>query len=93
MRLPFLILLLALAGCSRLRVHQHETPQGDRDTITTVTTFWDSKSELAKFRASTTDKTQSTSIGGLAESSSGSSNTMAIIEAITGAAIKAAVKP
>lgn len=84
------LLLLNLAGCARFRSTQTETaPDGtQRITRVCVTTFFDGKSDLAKLRASTTDKTQGLTLAGLDQSSS-STNTVEIlrhIAAILGAA-------
>jgi len=57
-----------------------------------IYTFWDSKSEIAKLRASTTDKTQGLSVGHLNEESS-STNTVDLVERVVGAVVKAAIKP
>jgi hypothetical protein len=73
------------------RSTQTETsPDGtQRITRVCVTTFFDGKSDLAKLRASTTDKTQGLTVSGLDQSSS-STNAVEILRHI--AAILGAVK-
>ena len=72
---------LLLVGCSRFHSVQVEGIGKDqRKTVVTVYTVWDSKSELAKLRATTTDKTQGLVLSGLDQSSS-SSNTVELIRA------------
>lgn len=74
-----LFAILLLAGCSSFHSHQ-VTKEG---TITDVraTTFWDSKSELAKLKANTTEKSQSLGIGSLNTEAS-ATNAVALAEAI-----------
>jgi hypothetical protein len=86
----FVVNILFLAGCARFRSTQTETaPDGtQRITRVCVTTFFDGRSDLAKLRASTTDKTQGLTLAGLDQSSS-STNAVEIlrhIAAILGAA-------
>ena len=88
--LKICLLCFLLAGCARFRSTQTETaPDGtQRITRVCVTTFFDGKSDLAKLRASTTDKTQGLTLAGLDQNSS-STNTVEIlrhIAAILGAA-------
>lgn len=100
---PLLLLSTALlTGCAT-----YETTQIDksittdpktllsttREVSTTVKarTFWDAKSELAKFRASQTDKTQSTSVGSLSSEST-STNVNAILESVARGAVEGASK-
>jgi hypothetical protein len=91
--LPTLLSLLVLAvGCARFVSSQTETaPDGaQRVTRVAVTTFFDAHNDLAKLRASTTDKTQTLSVAGLSENAS-STNAVAIlghVAAILGAAAK-----
>jgi hypothetical protein len=97
MKIPFLILALIAclsAGCTHFKVTQNESGEGTnmvRRTTTSAWTFFDSKSELAKLRASTSDKTQSTSVGSLNAESSGSNAVSLFSEGIR-AAIEATVK-
>jgi len=99
--LPFLAAVLGVGaagllqcGCTTFRGLQRETaPDGTvRETDIRARTFWDSKSDLAKLRASMTDKTQGITIGSLGQESSGS-NATTLIESVVRAAVGAAVKP
>lgn len=72
------ILLLVLAcGCSHFQTSQTDTTTdkngvvASRITKASATTLFDAKSDLAKFRASQSDKTQSASVGSLSQESSG----------------------
>jgi len=80
-----------LCGCARFRSTQTEiAPDGtQRITRVCVTTFFDGRSDLAKLRASTTDKTQGLTLAGLDQSSS-STNAVEILRHV--AAILGAVK-
>lgn len=96
MRTPLNLLLIALcvAGCASFKTTQIDESNpttGLRKITTTVSTrtFWDSKSDLAKLKASTTDKSQSIGVGSVVNESSGT-NAVALIEAVVTAAIKAA---
>jgi hypothetical protein len=84
-------LCAALCGCSVLSTTQTESPEGVRKTKTRALTFFDSKSELAKLKTTNTEKTQSVSVSGLTQESSGT-NATALTEKIVGAAVSAAVK-
>jgi PBP1b-binding outer membrane lipoprotein LpoB len=80
---PHLIILalaLLIMGCSHFSVTQLETQDGTRTTRTSAFTLLDSKSEIAKVRASTTDKSQSTSVGSIAQESSGSNVLRIVVE-------------
>jgi len=81
---------LVFVGCAHLSSRQVETaPDGtQRVTKIAVTTFWDAHSDLAKLRASTTDKTQGLTLAGLTENAS-STNTVEILRHV--AAILSAV--
>ena len=90
MRLTLSILLLGLTSCAHFTSRQTETaPDGtQRVTRISVFTFFDAHNDLAKLRASTTDKTQGVTLAGLDQSAS-STNTVEIlrhISAIVGAA-------
>lgn len=97
-RLPSWLLAASLAtlmaGCSTFSSFQSEiAPDGTvRETKLRAHTFFDGRSDLSKLRASTTDKTQGMTIGGLGMESSGTNATF-LIEAVVGAAVKAAIKP
>jgi len=83
-----------ICGCSTFRSLQTETaPDGTvRQTEIRARTFWDAKSDLAKLRASTTDKVQGMTIGSIGQESSGT-NATALIESVVRAAVGAAIKP
>ncbi len=89
-----MLALAFLIGCARFSSHQtFKMPDGSvKEQRQTVTTFWDSKSEIAKLRASTTDKTQGLTVGSLNEEAS-STNVVDIVERVVGAVVKAAIKP
>ncbi len=98
--MKFLISLAAflLVGCAHYSTTQTDLSydaQGHPErTITTkvsVSTFWDSTSELAKSRATQTDKSQSAALGSLNQSST-STNVNALVEGIVSSAVSAAVK-
>lgn len=78
-------LCLALTGCTVLRSDQVKVlPDGTRlESHQRVSSFWDSKSNLAKLRASTTDKTQGLTLAGLEQESS-STNAVDLLRAIGG---------
>ena len=67
-----IVCLTVAMGCSHFSIDQCDVaPDGTRrSTHTEGFTFFDGKSEAAKVRASTTDKTQSQSIGALNQESS-----------------------
>lgn len=92
--LSVLSVLLALLGCARFTSHQVKVdPDGSRtESRQIISTFWDSKSSIAKLRASTTDKTQGLTVGSVDQESS-SSNAVDLVERVVAAAVKAAVKP
>jgi hypothetical protein len=85
---------LALAGCATQRTTLTETVDIEgaytKTTDIKTRTFFDSKSELARLKTSSTDKTQTVGLDGLKQESSGS-NATALLENVVGAAVKAAV--
>jgi hypothetical protein len=87
----FLASILLLNGCAHFTSRQTETaPDGtQRVTRVSVTTFLDARSEVAKLRATTSDKTQGLSLGSVSENSS-STNAVEILRHV--AAILGAVK-
>lgn len=94
MRNFFLLLLISAAGCASQRTTLTESVDAD-GRFTKITdihtrTFFDSKSELARLKTSSTEKTQSVGLDGLKSESSGS-NASALVENIVGAAVRAAV--
>ena len=93
--LALTFLLGLLAGCATQTTRLTETTDeatGARTKTTEVKTrtFFDSKSELAKLKTSSTDKTQSVGVEGL-KSESDSEGAQKIISSVIGAAVKAAV--
>lgn len=93
------IMLCALclsAGCARFTTTQTETrgsKNGDTTAITTkvtATTFFDSRSALANFKASQTEKTQGASVGSLTQDAS-STNATVVVEAVVRAAVAGAI--
>ena len=90
-----LLALLAVAalvpccGCARFSTRQRDeswtTPEGATyraiTTRVTATVFFDSHSELARFRASQTDKSQSAAVGSLESAASGT-NAVKAVEAV-----------
>lgn len=84
-RYAALLALLIFPGCAQLSSRQTETiaPDGSSTRITRlrVTTFFDARSDVAKLRSTTTDKTQGLTVGGLSEGSSGT-NAVRALEAV-----------
>lgn len=60
-------------------------------TKATARTFFDAKSELARFKAAQTEKSQGAEVGSLSQSAS-STNLNALVESVTKAAVKGAVE-
>jgi hypothetical protein len=60
---------MLLAGCARFSSVQTEDTNGIRKTEIRASTLFDANSELAKLRASTTDKSQTVTIGSLNQES------------------------
>lgn len=89
------ILLVAggLAGCSTLNtvVTERSADGSERITQLTVRTLWDAKSDLAKFKTTNTDKTQSLGIGSY-DGQSDSTNIVQLISAIA-AGVAKGLKP
>ena len=91
--------LLLAAGCARFSTTQSDTsydqgqPSREVTTRATASTFFASKSALASWKATQTDKTQGASVGNLALESNAGTNLNSLVETVVGAAIKAAVKP
>lgn len=71
-----LLSIIALAGCAHFQTSQTDTTTdksgvtASRTTRASATTFFDAKSDLAKFHASQSEKTQSASVGTLGQESS-----------------------
>lgn len=77
---------LALVGCARFTTHQVDE-RNDAETKVatkaTAVTFFASKSQLANFKASQTDKTQSATVGALSQEASAGTNVVSTVEALT----------
>jgi hypothetical protein len=82
-----LLALALLPGCARFSCYQEQT-RPDGVTVRSrqsVTTFLDGKSEIAKVRASSTDKSTGLTVGSIAEESSSE-----VIDRVVKAAVSAA---
>lgn len=81
------VLALALGGCARFNTTQTDLsyedgkPQRQITTRATASTLFTSRSALANFKASQTDKTQGASVGSLTQESSGT-NAVKTLEAV-----------
>lgn len=79
--------LLALTGCSHFTTTQKDLNYEQGQPVRQITTkasaytFFESKSALANFKASQTDKTQGASVGTLNQESGGT-NTAATLKAL-----------
>lgn len=94
-RFIVLLAILSLSGCAQFSTVQTDTRDGTKTTITTKATsrtFFDSKSNLARWKAQQTEKSQGAEVGGLVQESSGT-NAVNLIEAAVGAAVRAATRP
>ncbi len=83
-----LLFLIAITGCAHFQTSQTdtETINGVTNTRTTrasATTLFDAKSDLAKFKASQSDKTQSATVGTLGQEST-TTNLASNVSALTG---------
>jgi len=90
--------LLLLCGCAHYSTHQTDTSYGTNgqpsrqiSTKVSVTTFFDSQSEIVKSRVTQTDKTQSSSVGALNQEASGT-NVIGLINAVSAGATKGALE-
>lgn len=94
-RIITILAAISLCGCARFQSVQTDlsyeegTPSRQITTRTSSTTFFASKSDLARYKALTTDKTQSLGIGSLNLESP--TNNLEILERIAGAVVKAAI--
>jgi hypothetical protein len=76
-----------MAGCARfktIQIDERRAANGESTKIEThvsASTLWTSKSQLANFKASQTEKSQGASVGSLSQESSGT-NTVRALEAI-----------
>lgn len=89
MKTLVIIPLLVLTSCAHFSTTQTDMsyekglPVRQITTHAAATTLFDAQSQLAKFKATQSDKTQSASVGSLNESSSGT-NVVAALQAIDG---------
>jgi hypothetical protein len=87
MRRIALIVALALAGCARFKttqIDERKAPDGQITKVSTTvsaSTLFTSRSQLANFRASQTEKSQGASVGALTQESSGT-NAVRALEAL-----------
>lgn len=94
-KLMLIIPLVAIVGCARFSTKQTDlsydkqgNPLRTITTRATSTTFFESKSSLANFKASQTDKSQNATVGSLNQEAS-STNLTSLISVIVEAAVKA----
>jgi hypothetical protein len=94
-----LVVLVLLSGCARFNTTQidERTNAQTQETIKTITkatswTFFDSKSGLARWKATQSEKTQGAEVGGLQQESYGT-NLVNLFEAVARGAAKGALKP
>lgn len=83
--------LMALMGCARFSTTQIDFRDETTTTITTKAaswTFFESKSTLAKWKALQSEKSQGAEVGGLAQSSSATTNLVDLIKAVTEGVVK-----
>lgn len=89
------LLLLLLTGCARFSTTQTDRSYVDDagheireiTTVARTTTFFESKSSLASFKASQTDKSQTASVGALNQEAS-SENAVRLTEAIAAGVVR-----
>lgn len=96
-QLALILALTFLVGCARFKSHQTDLSYEKGLPVRTITTktksatLFSGKSELTKYKALTTDKTQSLGIGSLNQEAT--NNLQIIIGAAVSAAVNAATKP
>lgn len=99
MKIPSLLCLLLLSGCmarfSTQQVDERTNAQtGEKTKITTRASAWTlntAKSDLAKWKATQTERSQGAEVGGLKQESGGT-NAVALIKAIGEVVEKASPK-
>jgi len=92
MKTSTLVLALILAGCASFKTKQVDErvlSDGSRTTVTTYAasrTLFTSKSDLANFKASQTEGSQSATVGSLGQAASGTNvvNALNAIDSILG---------
>lgn len=91
-------LLLVLPGCARFSTTQTDNSYENGEQVRQITTkasaytFWASKSALATWKATQSDKTQGASVGGLSQSADATTNMASMVEAIA-RGVATALKP
>jgi ABC-type uncharacterized transport system YnjBCD substrate-binding protein len=94
MKKTFIIgILIAFTGCASFHSHQTQT-RTDGTVVESdqkIWTFWDSKTSVAKLRASTTEKTQGLTVGAY-DAEVTSTNLNNLVSDVVGAAVSAAIK-
>lgn len=81
------IAALAIAGCARFKttqIDERKAPDGQITKVSTIvsaSTLFTSRSQLANFRASQTERQQGASVGSLSQESSGT-NAVRALEAL-----------
>jgi len=86
--IPAVLLVVLAAGCARFKseITERTKEGGSKITLVKASTLFESKSDLAKFKALQTDKTQSIGIGSLGQESNATNvvRSLELINAILG---------
>ena len=92
------VVLATLCGCARFSTTQTDIRSNaeTKETTTVITraaswTFFDSKSALAKWKATQSDNRQSAEVGGLSQQADGT-NVVGLIEAVSKGATRGAME-
>jgi len=97
MKTLILMAVLTLTGCASFNTTQTDMTYEKGQPLRQITTqaksrtFFDSRSSLASFKATQTDKSQTASVGSLNQDASGT-NAVDLVTKITGAVVNAAIK-
>ena len=89
----YVIWALSLVGCSSFRtvqIDERTDPNGEKTKITTKAssrTFFDSKSNLAKWKATQTERSQGAEVGNLSQESHGT-NVASLVEAVASGVVQ-----
>ena len=87
MKITIPLLMLALVGCARFKttqIDERKAPNGESTKISTTveaSTLFTSRSQLANFKATQTEKSQGASVGSITQESSGT-NAVRALEAL-----------
>lgn len=85
-------ILLWCSGCTSIYTKQSESDgKITKSTEVRIQSFFDSSAKVSKLRASTTDKSQSSSIGEAATEASGT-NTVDLLQAVSAGMTQGAIK-